>query len=59
MRRKEGVIMRWSGKKYHVDIDIQSSRVYEDDDVCDKKNNNLSYEYAANSATTTINHYML
>jgi len=23
------------------------------------KNNNLLYEYAANSATTTINHYML
>ncbi len=33
--------------------------MYEDeDDECDA-NYNLIYEYAANSATTTINHYML
>ncbi len=29
-----------------------------DDDECDE-NNNLLCEYTANSATTTINHYML
>jgi len=27
--------------------------------MCVMKNNNPLYEYAANSATTTINHYML
>jgi len=38
MRRKEGVIVRWGGKKLYVDSGIQSSRVYEDDDdECDEK----------------------
>ncbi len=58
MRRKEGVIVRWDEKKWYVDSDIQSSRVYEDEDECDK-NNNLLFEYAANSTTSTINHFML
>ena len=44
----------------HTYIHIYNNiyRVNDNNDECDE-NNNLLYEYAANSATTTINHYML
>ena len=49
MRRKEGLIVRYEVGNNNMRMMMTSVM----------KNNNLSYEYAANSVTTTINHYML
>ena len=59
MRRKEGVIVRYEVGNNNMQVvayrAVECMRMMM---MSVMKNNNLLYEYAANSATTTINHYM-
>ena len=59
MGRKEGAIVRYEVE--NNDMQVVAYRAVECMMMMMSvmKNNNLLYDYAANSATTTINHYML